>query len=89
MRRCLRKEQVWFGEGQYSFDEYAALSSTCRASQRFQRQEQPSEHIELVAYPVELVVKETAGGYNFSLSHRADEPKVLPEMGSAHAFGGS
>ena len=34
----------------------------------------------MVAYPVELVVKETADGYNFNLSHRADAPKAFLEM---------
>ena len=82
MRRCLRKEQVWFGDGQYYFDEFATLP-TLAGHPAVYNAADPSERIELVAYPVELVVKEVAAGYNFTLSHRADEPKVFLEMETA------
>ena len=79
MRRCLRKLQVWYGEGEYYFDEYATLPALVGHPAVYDAADL-SERIDLVAYPVELVVKETAGGYNFNLSHRADEPKVFLEM---------
>ncbi len=79
MRRCLRKLQVWFGEGEYYFDECDTLPALVGHPAVYNAAD-PSERIELVAYPVELVVKETAGGYNFNLSHRAEEPKVFLEM---------
>ena len=79
MRRCLRKEQVWYGDGEYYLDEYATLPSLVGHPHVFDAAD-PSERIELIAYPVELVVKETADGYNFNLSHRADAPQVFLEM---------
>jgi superfamily II DNA or RNA helicase len=79
MCRCVRKEQSWYGEGRFYFDEYATLPALAGHPNVYNAVK-PSERIELIAYPVELVVKETAGGYNFSLSHRASEPTVFLEM---------
>ena len=79
MRRCVRKEQSWYGEGHYFLDGYATLPALAGHPNVYNAAK-PSERIELIAYPVELVVKETAAGYNFSLSHRASEPKVFLEM---------
>jgi superfamily II DNA or RNA helicase len=79
MRRCLRKDKYLFGEGLYYFDEYATLPNLVGHPNVYNAA-CPSERIELIAYPVELVVKKTAGGYNFNLSHRAEEPKAFLEM---------
>ena len=78
MCRCVRKEQGWYGEGNFYFDEYATLPALAGHPNVYNCAK-PSERIELIAYPVELVVKETAKGYNFNLSHRAVEPKVFLE----------
>ncbi len=79
VRRCLRKQQIWFGDGEYYLDDYATLPSLVGHPHVFNAAD-PAERIELIAYPVELVVKETANGYNFNLSHRADVPKAFLEM---------
>ena len=59
MRRCLRKQQTWFGDGEYYFDECATLPALVGHPAVYNAAD-PSERIELIAYPVELVVKETA-----------------------------
>jgi superfamily II DNA or RNA helicase len=76
--RCVRKEQSWYGDGNFYFDEYTTLPALAGHPTVYNAAK-PSERIELIAYPVELVVKETAKGYNFNLSHRAIEPKVFLE----------
>ncbi|MGO8780681.1 MAG: DEAD/DEAH box helicase [Rhodomicrobium sp.] len=79
MCRCVRKEQSWYGDGEFYFDPYSTLPALAGHPNVYNAAN-PSERIELIAYPVELVVKETAKGYNFNLSHRAGEPKVFLEM---------
>ena len=78
MCRCVRKAQDWYDDGYYHFDEYATLPALAGHPNIYNATSR--ERIELIAYPAELVVKETAGGYNFNLSHRASEPKVFLEM---------
>ncbi len=79
MCRCVRKENGWYGNESYYFDEYATLPALAGHPNVYNAAN-PGERIELITYPVELVVTETAGGYNFNLSHRANEPKVFLEM---------
>jgi superfamily II DNA or RNA helicase len=79
MCRCVRKEQGWYGDGRFYFDGYATLPNLAGHPNVYNAAS-PGERIELIAYPVELVVKETAGGYNFCLSHRAGEPEIFLEM---------
>ena len=78
MCRCVRKEQDWYNDGYYHFDEYATLPALAGNPNIYNAASR--ERIELISYPAELVVKETAGGYNFNLSHHASEPKVFLEM---------
>ncbi len=78
MCRCVRKELDWYNDGYYYFDEYATLPALAGHPNIYNAASR--EHIELIAYPAELVVKETAGGYNFNLSHHDSEPKVFLEM---------
>ncbi len=78
MCRCVRKEQEWYNDSYYYFDECATLPALAGHPNIYNAASR--EHIELIAYPAELVVKETAGGYNFNLSHHASEPKVFLEM---------
>jgi superfamily II DNA or RNA helicase len=40
----------------------------------------PARQIEVIGYPLELVVREDGDGIRIDLSHRADEPKVFVEM---------
>ena len=79
MCRCVRKEQGWYNDDHYYFDLYATLPALAGHPNIYNAVSR-GEPIELIAYPAELVVKETAGGYNFNLSHRASEPKVFLEM---------
>ena len=79
MCHCVRKEQSWYNDEHYYFDPYTALPALA-GHPNIYNAANPGERIELVAYPVELVVKETSRGYNFDLSHRASEPKVFLEM---------
>ena len=78
---------IFIGEGLYYFDEYATLPNLAGHPNVYNAAS-PSERIELIAYPVELVVKETAGGYNFNLSHRAERAEGVPRNGNAHALAG-
>ena len=78
MCRCVRKEQGWYGDGNFYFDEYATLPALAGHPNVYNATK-PCERVELITYPVELVAKETAKGYNFNLSHRASEPKVFLE----------
>ncbi len=78
MCRCVRREQSWYNDAHYTFSESTTLPTLAGHPHVFDADSR--EPVELINYPVELVVKETKGGYNFSLSHRADQPKVFLEM---------
>ncbi|MEJ2124915.1 MAG: SNF2-related protein [Alphaproteobacteria bacterium] len=78
MCRCVRKENSWYSDSHYYFSETATLPALAGHPNIFDIDSR--EPIELINYPVELVVKETSRGYNFNLSHRADQPKVFLEM---------
>jgi superfamily II DNA or RNA helicase len=79
--RTIRKDTSgWYNEATYEFDAYRTLLALVGHPLVFdaRRRDQP---LELVAYPVELVVTERRGGYGYavSLSHRASEPTVFLE----------
>ncbi len=79
MCRCVRKEPSrYYNQDHYYFDGCATLPALAGHPNIYNAVSR--EPVELIAYPAELVVKETAGGYNFNLSHRASEPKVFLEM---------
>ena len=77
--RTIRKDtNGWYNEESFDFDRYRTLTTLVGHPTVFdaRRREQP---LELVAYPVELVVTEQRNGYKFALSHRADEPTLFME----------
>lgn len=76
--RCIRKEASWYNDESYAFDEYRTLPALIGHPNVFDVHH-PHTPIELIAYPVELVVKETLNGYTFNLSHKADAPAVFLE----------
>jgi superfamily II DNA or RNA helicase len=77
--RTIRKTTTgYYGQENFDFDAYASLLALVGHPLVFDSRRR-DRRLELVAYPVELVVSEHAGGYRFSLSHRAAEPAVFLE----------
>ena len=77
--RAIRKDTSgWYGQESYAFDSPRALAALAGHSAVFhaRRRAQP---LELVSYPVELVVAETRDGYRVALSHTAAESTVFLE----------
>src|SRR5208283_1534427 len=77
--RTIRKTSVgWYGQENYDFDPYATLLALVDHPLVYDYRRR-DQRLELVSYPVELVVSEHASGYRFTLSHRAAEPTVFLE----------
>ena len=77
--RTIRKTSVgWYGQENYDFDAYATLLTLVDHPLVYDSRRR-DQRLELVSYPVELVVSEQANGYRFTLSHRAAEPTVFLE----------
>ena len=77
--RTIRKTSVgWYGQENYDFDPYATLLALVDHPLVFDSRRR-DQRLELVAYPVELVVSEHSGGYRFALSHRAKAPTTFLE----------
>jgi superfamily II DNA or RNA helicase len=77
--RSIRKEtRGWYGEEAYYFDTPRTIPSLVGHPTVFDARFR-SQPLELVAYPVELVVTEKHDGYHFALSHTAAEPTVFLE----------
>jgi len=75
--RTIRKTSAgWYGQENYDFDPYATLLALVDHPLVYDYRHR-GQRLELVSYPVELVVSEHAGGYRFTLSHRAAEPTVF------------
>ncbi|MBV8614306.1 MAG: hypothetical protein JOY66_11120, partial [Acetobacteraceae bacterium] len=77
--RSIRKEtRGWYGEESYAFDTTRTIPALVGHPAVFdaRRRAQP---LELVRYPLELVVTEQRGGYRVALSHTASEPSVFLE----------
>ena len=78
--RGIRREKIgWYkDEYSYDFDPVRVLPALVGHPAVFdaRRRQQP---IELVAYPVELVVTEQRGHYRIALSHTAERPSVFLE----------
>jgi superfamily II DNA or RNA helicase len=68
----------WYNEEYYEFDAPRTIAALVGHSTVFdlRRRSQP---LELVAYPVELLVIETNAGYRIALSHASSEPTVFLE----------
>ena len=81
-RRALRTIRKisggYYNQENYYFDAYATLLALVDHPLVFDHRRR-DQRLELVSYPVELVVSEQAGGYRFALSHRAAEPTVFLE----------
>ena len=76
--RCLRRLAGWYNEVDYEFDAHQALIALIGHPAVFDARAR-GRRVELIAYPAELVVKETKAGYSFDLSHRSDHPAVFIE----------
>ena len=76
--RSIRKERGWYGDESYYFDPLKTIPSLIGHPAVFDARYR-SRPLELVGYPVELVVTETCDGYRIALSHTADEPTVFLE----------
>jgi superfamily II DNA or RNA helicase len=77
--RSIRKETGgWYGEESYAFDVTRTIPALVGHPAVFDVRHR-SRPLELVHYPLELVVTEQRGGYHIALSHTADEPTVFVE----------
>ncbi len=77
--RSLRKERAgWYGDESYYFDTLRTVPALVGHPAVFDARHR-SRPIELVRYPLELVVTERRGGYHVALSHTAAEPTVFLE----------
>ncbi len=77
--RSIRKETGgWYGEESYAFDVTRTIPALVGHPAVFDARHR-SRPLELVHYPLELVVTEQRGGYHITLSHTADEPTVFLE----------
>ncbi len=77
--RSLRKEGAgWYGDESYYFDALRTIPALVGHPAVFDARHR-SRPIELVRYPLELVVTERRGGYHLALSHTAAEPTVFLE----------
>jgi len=77
--RSLRKETGgWYGEESYHFDTLRTIPALVGHPAVFDAR-QRSQPLELVRYPLELVVIEQRSGYRIALSHTATEPSVFLE----------
>jgi hypothetical protein len=74
----IRRRSGWYGTAEYAFDEYQTLLALIGHPNVFDAHDR-NRHVELVAYPAELVVTETPKGYSFTLSHHAAEPAAFIE----------
>jgi superfamily II DNA or RNA helicase len=77
--RTIRKETAgWYGEDAYEFDSARTIPALVGHPAVFDARRR-SQSIELVAYPLELLVTEERGGYRIALSHAAEEATVFLE----------
>jgi len=77
--RTIRKETAgWYGEDEYEFDTNRTIPALVGHPAVFDARRR-SQPIELVSYPVELVVTEETGGFRIKLSHGAMDPTIFIE----------
>jgi superfamily II DNA or RNA helicase len=77
--RSIRKEPgTWYGEEAFSFDNARAIAALVGHPAVFDSRRR-SQPLELVSYPLELLVTEQRDGYRIALSHSAEEPTVFLE----------
>ncbi len=68
----------WYGEESFDFDHPRTIAALVGHPAVFDAR-QRSQPLELVSYPLELLVTEVRDGYRIALSHTADEPTVFLE----------
>nr|WP_294511113.1 DEAD/DEAH box helicase [uncultured Rhodopila sp.] len=84
--RTIRKETGgWYGEERYFFDAVRTIPALVGHPAVFHSGRR-SQQLELVSYPVELVVTEESGGYRIALSHGAMDPTVFLEAETAGRY---
>jgi len=77
--RSIRKETSgWYGDESYNFDTARTIPALVGHPAVFDARHR-SQPIELVRYPLELVVSERRGGYHVALSHTATAPTLFLE----------
>lgn len=78
--RTIRKDTSagWYNEETWYFDTDRTIAALVGHPAVFDAR-QRSVPLELVAYPLELLVTEQGGGYRIALSHTAEEPTVFLE----------
>ena len=77
--RAIRKSTSgWYGEEAFEFDTARAIASLVGHPGVYDLR-QRSQPLELVSYPLELVIAETGKGYRIALSHTTHEPTVFLE----------
>jgi hypothetical protein len=77
--RHIRKDAGgWYGEEQYDFDHHRAIATLVGHPAVFDAT-QRAQQLDLVSYPVELVVTEAKDGYRIELSHTADDETIFLE----------
>ena len=78
--RTIRKESDgWYGDDSYFFDDRAAIAALAGHPTVFDAR-QRSQPLELVSYPVELVISEHRQGYRIALSHAGEDGAVFLEQ---------
>lgn len=84
--RSIRKETGgWYGEESYAFDISRTIIALIGHPTVFDARHR-SQTLELINYPLELVVTEQRGGYHMALSYTADTPTVFLEAETATRY---
>jgi len=78
LRHIHKEGTTWHGEDTYAFDESRTILALAGHPVVFDARHR-SRPLELVAYPLELVVTEQKDGYRIALSHSAEAPTVFLE----------
>ena len=77
--RHIRKDSGgWHGEDHYAFDVYRTIAALVGHPLVFDARKR-SQRLDLVSYPLELLVTEHRGGYRIALSHSATDASVFLE----------
>ena len=76
--RSLHKASGWYGSDHFEFDTARTIPALVGHPAVFDRRHR-SRQLELVAYPLELVVADRRGGFHIGLSHTAKEATVFLE----------
>jgi superfamily II DNA or RNA helicase len=88
-RRALRSIRKaaggWYGEELFEFDTPRTIASLVGHPAVFDMRRR-SQRLDLVTYPLELVVTETGNGYRIALSHTAVEPTIFLEAETAARY---